>query len=659
MHNALRMLCSACALLLLAPVEAAPPEPMPIEFFASPSKFKDARLSPDGKHIAFTFEEGNNETKLGVATTDLKTITAVYAFGDNQRVDSPIWVNNERLAMQNYRNTGYLDGRRQGRRLFVGGYNGDKRRALAEGNYASWIVDPLDSDPEHFLMARINYMGDRTIKLHRVDVDSVKMDFIRALPAPETGSGIVDLALDSEERIRIAMELDSGKERYRSEDDRYRLHYRMPEGEWQSIAMVGEREGAEFSRLGFGPDDQFFYFLSNYDQPGRDTLGAYRLNLASGEIEAVFRHPEVDLQGAVRGPKGEVLGVRYQPGYPAVHYFYPEHPTVKLMQSLDAAFPNQVVRITSYARDGEMATVSVYSDRNPGEMYLFEDGKLRFLAAAYPEADPARLGVQEAFTLEARDGTKLYGYLTLPPGRPDQNLPLVVYPHGGPHGPYDRWGYSRDVQFMASNGYAVLQVNFRGSGGYGDAFKMAGYGEWGLAMQDDVTDATQWAIREGVADPDRICIGGVSYGGYAALQGVVREPDLYQCAIGIVGVYSLPMMQKRGDYRMNPGSSNEFFDDVHGQDQAGLEARSPAYNVDKIKADLLIIHGADDKRVPLAQAKFLRKQLDAIGKDYEWMVRDEGHGFTQYENRVDMYRTMLAFLDRNIGAQRPASANGP
>lgn len=203
---------------------------------------------------------------------------------------------------------------------------------------------------------------------------------------------------------------------------------------------------------------------------------------------------------------------------------------------------------------------------------------------------------------------------------------------------------------LASRGYAVLQINFRGSGGYGSDFERSGYRQWGRKMQDDVTDATLWAINEGVADPGRICIYGGSYGGYASLQAVVREPDLYKRAIGVVGVYSLPLMWKKSDGRTYAReASNAWLDEFIGKDETELEAYSPAFNVDRIKANLFIIHGSKDKRVPIDHAELLARQLDAIDKPYEWMVRAEGHCFTQVKNRVDQFNAIFEFLDRNIG----------
>jgi dipeptidyl aminopeptidase/acylaminoacyl peptidase len=253
------------------------------------------------------------------------------------------------------------------------------------------------------------------------------------------------------------------------------------------------------------------------------------------------------------------------------------------------------------------------------------------------------------FKMVARDGVELHGYLTIPKGSDGKNLPLIVHPHGGPHGPRDFWTFTPDAQVLASRGYAVLQINFRGSGGYGREFLYSGYGEWGATMQDDVTDATLWAIEQGHADAKRICIYGASYGGYAALMGVVKEPDLYQCAIGFVGVYSLPMMFEKGDIPDSRFGQN-YLKEALGEDINSLKSRSPAYNVDKIKADVMLVHGGKDERVPIEQAEFLMAQFDKIGKPYEWFVKKrEGHGFYKPENRLELYQKQLAFFDKHIG----------
>jgi dipeptidyl aminopeptidase/acylaminoacyl peptidase len=208
---------------------------------------------------------------------------------------------------------------------------------------------------------------------------------------------------------------------------------------------------------------------------------------------------------------------------------------------------------------------------------------------------------------------------------------------------------------LASRGYAVLQVNFRGSGGYGGGFVEAGYGEWGAKMQDDVTDATRWAIEQGVADPKRICIFGGSYGGYAALQGAVREPDMYQCAIGYAGVYDLALMKSRGDI---PQSifGEKYLERALGKDDAVIAQRSPINNLARLKAKVMLIVGGQDKRVPPVQGESLHNALARRGIDHEWLYqRAEGHGFYDEANVTDMFEKILAFLGRNIGTAAPSA----
>jgi dipeptidyl aminopeptidase/acylaminoacyl peptidase len=266
----------------------------------------------------------------------------------------------------------------------------------------------------------------------------------------------------------------------------------------------------------------------------------------------------------------------------------------------------------------------------------------------------------EPVTLRARDGLALHGYLTWPAGKEAaQRLPLVVYLHGGPYGVRDSWGFDAEVQLLASRGYAVLQLNFRGSGGYGVPFMQAGFRQWGAAMQDDVSDATRWAITQGIADPGSICIFGASYGGYAALEGAVRDPDLYKCAIGYVGIYDLRLMYARGDIPQSIFGEN-YLKMVLGENENELYDRSPIAHVDRLKATVMLIVGGADERVPPVQGERLHEVLLARKIEHEWLYqRTEGHGFYAEAHLVDMYEKLLALLDRQIGDNRTKAAQTP
>jgi len=234
-----------------------------------------------------------------------------------------------------------------------------------------------------------------------------------------------------------------------------------------------------------------------------------------------------------------------------------------------------------------------------------------------------------------------------------------VLVHGGPYGIRDAWHFDPEVQLLASRGYAVLQVNYRGSGGYGDAFTRAGYREWGGKMQDDVTDGTRWAIEQGIADPKRTCIVGGSYGGYAAMEGAVKEPDLYKCAVADAGVYDLHLMYSRGDSAQSLFGEN-FMKMILGEDPAELSARSPIMQLDRLKASVMLIVGGADTRVPAVQGENLHNALLKRKIEHEWIYeRTEGHGYYTEAHVTQMYEKILAFLDRQIGTARTSTAASP
>ena len=290
----------------------------------------------------------------------------------------------------------------------------------------------------------------------------------------------------------------------------------------------------------------------------------------------------------------------------------------------------------------------VSSPTRTPEYYLYDSkkGTVEFLFDAFPGIDDAILSPSDAFSIKARDGMELHGYITLPMGKEEKH-PLIVMPHGGPHA-RDHWGYDPSVQMLAASGYAVLQINFRGSTGYGQDFLEAGYGEWGRKIQADIIDATYWAISSGLADPDRVAIYGASFGGYSALQAPILEPDLYKAAIGYVGVYDLDMLYTTGDIQTTRWG-DAYLDKTLPSTQEERSAQSPLRNVDKLKTPLFIVHGVDDPRAAFEHAEALRDALDAIDYPYEWLAKEgEGHGFYDVDNRVELNNKVLAFLEKHL-----------
>jgi dipeptidyl aminopeptidase/acylaminoacyl peptidase len=433
-------------------------------------------------------------------------------------------------------------------------------------------------------------------------------------------------------------------------DHKRRVYHRLNAGAAWELVFDESRGDPRVRPRAFTRDNRQAWF----ECAGSHGVGGLcRWNVETRKLVTLWSSEVSELEGLLRSfDRKDVVALRSVPGRGAITLVDKDAPESKLLVTLMQQFPGEDVQIANGTTDGSKVVFLVSSGRDPGRYYLYDAGehKASFLLARRPWIDPQQMGAVEPVTLKARDGLALHGYLTTPPGKEGaRQLPMVVYVHGGPYGVRDYWEFDPNVQMLASRGHAVLQVNFRGSGGYGDAFMKAGFNEWGAKMQDDVTDATRWAIAQGIADPKRICIFGGSYGGYAALQGVVKEPDLYQCAIGYVGVYDLNLMYTRGDIPQSMYGDN-YLKMVLGEDQAVLRARSPVANVGRIKAKLMLIVGGQDKRVPPVQGQALRSALNKARIEHEWLYqRAEGHGFYDEGNTEDMLGKIEAFLDRSIG----------
>lgn len=637
-------------------------EEIPTRAFFDKAEIRSMQLSPDGSHAALTYEEGS-EVRLAVMNIDEREIVTFFEFGENKHVLSYWWASNERIVMAVGEVTGNLDNKGRPSYWYGANRDGSHRTQIYDAQNSRYtVLDPLPEDDRHMLIARY-HQGDRGVpKANLLDIFDGELSYVGDQPVDDD---MVALVADNSGEVRAAAAVKMGE----TLDDREIRIYVKHGGEWQSLDVDSERPSPAIDFLGFSKDNTKAYLSSNHDMAENDRQGVFRYHFNSGELELLHRDPDVDVSGLLYSTTGEVLGAYSSFGpmrYTLFEEAIEEHPEqVGTLKSLAVTFPESDVRIVSTSEDGKRAVVYVTSDTNPGDFYLFdtESKQLQFLNAALPELPKEELVDMKPVRIEARDGLELHAFLTLPDDQ-NENLPLVLNVHGGPFGPYDSWGFNREAQFLAHHGYATLQVNFRGSGGRGEDFMRAGWKEWGGKMQDDLTDATNWAIEQGIADEDRICIYGGSYGGYASLMGVAKEPDLYQCAIGYVGVYDLPWFRSGdgSDFSSQQAAGREgrksferFMSTAVGDDEEELRANSPVHNVDKIKADLLLVHGGSDVRVVIGHFERLREALDEIGKDYEWMVKEEeGHGFYDVDNRVDFYSKMLDFLDRNIGPEASA-----
>lgn len=436
-------------------------------------------------------------------------------------------------------------------------------------------------------------------------------------------------------------------------DNVHRLYHRNG-GDW-ALVNDEKRSGRSEAALGFSADGQLAYLLS--EQPsGPDAIVSW--NPATQERKVVLRDEVVDPARLIRSPGSTVpVGALFLGNTPHTRFFDESSDEARLYRSLEAAFPGRAVFITSSTRDGRRLLVETGSGSNPGEFYLYDRDRnqARFLMARSEWIDPESTASVRPVLLKARDGLELHGFLTVPHGSTGRDLPMVVVPHGGPIGIFDNGSFDHENQLLAAAGYAVLQINFRGSGNYGRAHSRAALEQWGRAMQDDVTDATRWAISEGIADARRICIYGASYGAYSAMMGAAREPGLYQCAAGYVGVYDLPLMFTGGDIQ-DRDSGMSYLREWLG-DPATLGAVSPVNLAERIRVPVFLAAGGQDKRAPIQHTERMEAALKRAGTPVESLYyKTEGHGFYTQAHRSEYYGKLLAFLSRSLGGKTATTA---
>lgn len=646
-------------------------DPVPLADFAKHMQFRDARISPDGRHLAATSVV---DGKVVLSIIDLEKSTGLTL---RPREDDEVykfwWVSNKRIVYSVAQHFGYFEAPGMTGELFAVDVDGKNKDVLfgyrvsqsmagstgshidkAKSEYASaWMLDSLRDDDDNALIfvqrwnwSHVGSAGGESLhnEVRRIDVKTGKNRTVAV--APMTGASFV---VDNEGAVRFSYAEDSTQKR--------KVYYREGDGKDWELVLDEAKDGDRLTPLRFNRSGKGVYFLC---AGSHDRGGLCLWDVATRTFKTLW-------SGRDAGPSGfestfddqDMFAIRSMPGRTAVVLLDRNAEEAKALVDLMQQFPGEDVSFVNATYDGSKAVVLVEADRDPGAFYLYDakSKKLSFLLARAPWLKPEKLAAMEPFAIKARDRLDLRGFLTRPPGREEaRNLPLVVFVHGGPYWVRDKWEYDPIVQMLASRGYAVLQVNFRGSGGYGEAFIHAGYGEWGAKMQDDVTDATRWAIEQGAADPKRICIFGGSYGGYAALQGAAREPDLYQCAIGYVGVYDLGLMKSRGDI---PQSFNGegYLDLVLGKDEAVLAQRSPINQIDRIKAKVMLIVGGQDKRVPPVQGENMRNAMLRRGREVAWIYQPtEGHGFYDEKNVTELYGELIDFLNSSIGNGNPPVA---
>jgi dipeptidyl aminopeptidase/acylaminoacyl peptidase len=638
---------------------AQSPTQVPISAFFEKPAFGSAAISPTGRHVAVTAL--NKDGVLQLVILDTATLSAKVAAGfQDGDVVNVRWVSDKRLVFgvgdREHRLTDYL----AGPGLYAVDVDGSDFRQLARVE-RSWLTS-RPAPGERLLDATARFVATSWGK----DSDSIfvtqtrwkpdgqfdslhlfKLDTRTGAASPIARPGDTEGWLIAPDNVpRLAWTGDK--------QGHIALQYLDPAtGEW---AKLGEFNGytmeGAFTPLGFAPDGTLYVS----QRKGEGTSAVYTYDLKKKEISGapVLSVAGFDVQASLDRTRDRVVGVHYSSDARATYWF--DNGLKDLQSKIDKLLPATVNRIdVPYRSEVPFVLVFAYSDAEPGQIFLFDTkaDKLVRIGRMRPAIDSTRMARLDFIRFKARDGLEVPAWVTTPKDGNKGPHPMVVLVHGGPYVRGGYWGWDSDAQFLASRGYVVLEPEFRGSQGFGFAHFRAGWKQWGLAMQNDVADATRWAIAKGIADPKRICIAGASYGGYATLMGLVNDPDLYRCGVEWVGVTDIDLMYDV-TWSDLPQEYKTFGMPVlvgdREKDAAQLKATSPLEQASRIKQPLLLAYGAQDRRVPLKHGTDFRDAVTRTNKDVEWVVYpDEGHGWSQPKDAIDFWTRVEKFLARNIG----------
>jgi len=629
------MMSAACLVLPATAQETTPP---PAESFAWLPTMSGIRLSPDGQKFTASVNV-ENVYRYGVFEMDGEKMSPLYLISESDRVSllSSQWANNDRIVYSVYfggKRYNYFDS--QETRLLSMKPDGSDQLSLfkfAEDDddkivqIQDDIISILPDDPDHILVQYGWYNRAYKVAVNR----ETRHDLVQAYR-----DGIGDWQADVHGNIRFGSGVEGEKE------DRIKLIVKLENGEWKDISHRRPDLDTRFFVIGASDEPNIFYVASN---EGGDTDALFAYNAATDELgEPIYRNPGADISGIIQDQDtGRAIGVSYASDEGNVHWLEDSFIRDEL-RKLRGAFGNKNLTVISVNPEETHMVVLLDDNKDPGQYFLYdiENKSVTGLPPQYPDLYPNDLGETLSTSYTARDGLEIQAYITLPPGiaslEEAEGLPFVLYPHGGPHA-RDYLGFDDWAQFMATRGYGVMQMNFRGSTGYGTQFREAGKKQWGQAMQDDITDGAQWLVDNGHADGDRLAILGASYGGYASLMGAVKTPDLYQCAVSFAGVADLPRQindfGRRGSRHIGRLWS----------DRAMLRENSPVNRANEITVPVLLFHGNEDFTVDVENSRDMRNAIRRAGGDVTYIEFEGGdHYLSNYQHRLTFLQETEKFL---------------
>ena len=599
---------------------------IPLEnFFKNPEKAA-YQISPDGKYFSYL---SPYESRMNVYIQKIGSKKATRLTSEKDRdIAGYFWANNKRILFLKD------DGGDENYALYGVDNNGKNLKCLTcFDKVRTQIIDALEDIPNEVIIG-LNKRNPQVFDPYRLNIKTGEMTMLAENPG-----NIQGWMTDHDGKLRVAFAIVDGVNT--------QILYRETENdEFKAVLTTSFKESVSPDFFTF--DNKNVYATSNL---GRDKSAAVIFDIANGkEIEVLYENPDYDVSRMSFSRKNKKLWAAYFTSWKSERHFFNDE-FKELLERLRKDLGQYEIGISAYTKNEDKFIIRTTSDRTLGTYYLYDKNtdKLEKIHEISPWLDENQMARVKPIQYTARDGQIIHGYLTLPNGVVPKNLPVVINPHGGPWA-RDNWGFNPEIQFLANRGYAVLQMNFRGSTGYGKEFWQISFKQWGLTMQNDITDGVNWLIEQGIADKDGIAIYGGSYGGYATLQALVVNPTLYAAGVDYVGVSNLftfmqtippywePLLDMMYEMVGNPET-----------DSIQFVATSPALNANKIMAPLFVAQGANDPRVNIDESDQIVEALRKRGIEVEYMVKDnEGHGFHNEENRFDFYRAMEKFLSKHI-----------
>ena len=626
-----------------------------IERFSSLPSYTGVDISPDGKMISVITKMPDDKKGLTIFDAEDLSLINTITLTNDEEISNYYWVNNSRILIR----VGYYDkknGRGSAGEYFSINFDSTKpayvfgmrsrnsktKKSVLDKMSAGYVENILEDDDKHVVISVYPFSKSNTgtfttsVRLNIYNGQQKKLG-----KSPLAGGQV---RTDSKGIPRFVNGSDA-------DNNSVTMYRASKKDDWEVLSKTPYGEGEVFP-VNISKDGSTIHTL---DSTETSTYQLKKINTITGESEVVFHHPKFDAYPQIIDDV--VLGATINPGYSQAYWFEIDSPLQNsILQAVNAfngnvdVFDTKEVGIVALTKARDKAILAIRDSVSSPKYYLYdmEKGQMKYLLTMWPEIDDSGLEEEVPFNFKNSDGVVIHGYYTRAKNQQkDQAVPMIVVPHGGPHA-RDSWGFDPDTHIFSQAGYAVLKINFRGSTGYGKEFTKLGFGEWGADTQQDIIEATEWAIDEGIADPNKIGIYGGSFGGYSAAMAPMLRPDLYKSSVAYIGVFDLEMLYNEGDIR-GIKWGGKYLDKTLGTDPEKIKAMSPVLQADKLQAPIIIVSGKEDQRAPVEHAYALAEALKKAGKEHELIiVPKEGHGFRKPENRFMLYKKMLEHFDRTL-----------